>query len=431
MRRTAAFLAMCALAAAGCSDGAAREAAPFEGVWRSDAFGSFVVIEGGSLQVFEYTSVSCAPLVDSTARGISDIASIVDDRLVVRDSGRVVAYDAVDALPERCAEEFLTDDPRRTVEVVIATIDEHYAFLAERLPDWEAVRDTATGSVSETTTSAELFEIVTGLLGSLGDAQVRLAVDDPDLVAGSVWPPESADPDAARIRSEITAGTFLQPGWETLGDGGIVVGRTQGGSSYLALTRLVGFDDTTDEGIEALAAAIDELIAGIGDAPGLVIDLRGNRGGLEVFAPVVASRFLDTERVVARRTARVAGADEFVASGEVTVTPMPTGTYAGRVVVLIDPATAGAAELLVLALRTQEGITLLGEPTAGSLSPIFPRGLPNNWILGISNQRVYDADGVLWEVSGIPPDETVALTSEDLDAGRDPVLQRADEILAG
>jgi C-terminal processing protease CtpA/Prc len=239
------------------------------------------------------------------------------------------------------------------------------------------------------------------------------------------------DPEAARIREEITAGTFLQPGFETTGDGGIVVGRTPGGAGYLGLTRLVGFDDTTDEGIEVLAAAIDELVAGLGEAPGLVIDVRGNRGGLEVFAPVVASRFLDTQRIVARRTARVAGTDDFVPSGEVTVTPMPTGTYQGPVVVLIDPATAGAAELLVLALRSQEGVTLIGEATAGSLSPIFPRGLPNNWIIGLSNQRVYDADDVLWEVAGIPPDEVVPLTIADLDAGRDPVLEHADRLLSG
>jgi hypothetical protein len=424
-----AALAAWLLTASGCSDGAAREAAPFEGVWQSDAFGSFVVVEGGSLQVLEYTSVSCAPLVDSTARGISDIASIVDDRLVVRDSGRIVTYDSIDALPATCDEDFISDNPRRTVEVVIATFDEHYAFLEERAPDWESMRAAASAAVTETSTAAELFEVLTALLGSLGDAQVRLAVDDPDV--GSVWPSESADPLAARLREEITAGTFLQPGSETRGDGGIVVGRTPAGAGYLALTRLVGFDDTTDEGIDELASAIDELLAGLEGAPGLVIDLRGNRGGLELFAPVVASRFLDSERVVARRTARVAGTDEFVPSGEVTVTPMPTGTYRGPVVVLVGPATAGAAELLVLALRTQDGVTLVGEPTAGSLSPILPRALPNNWIVGISNQRVYDSDGALWEVAGIPPDETVPLTIADLDGAEDPVLARADDILRG
>ena len=88
-------------------------------------------------------------------------------------------------------------------------------------------------------------------------------------------------------------------------------------------------------------------------------------------------------------------------------------------------------ELLVLSLRSYDGTTILGEPTAGALSPILTRGLPNGWVLGLSNQRTLDGDGVLWEVQGVPPDEVVPVTLADLESGRDPVMERADEILGG
>jgi C-terminal processing protease CtpA/Prc len=120
-----------------------------------------------------------------------------------------------------------------------------------------------------------------------------------------------------------------------------------------------------------------------------------------------------------------------VDAGGVVVSPMPTGMYGGRVVVLTGPGTIGSAEFLVLALRDLGNVTVIGEPTAGSLSPMMARIMPNGWSVGLSNTRVVDAAGTAWNTTGIPPDEVVPISIADLDAGRDPVLERAEEILAG
>jgi C-terminal processing protease CtpA/Prc len=101
------------------------------------------------------------------------------------------------------------------------------------------------------------------------------------------------------------------------------------------------------------------------------------------------------------------------------------------VILLTGPGTIGSPELLVLALRDLPNVTVVGEDTAGSVAPLLARALPNGWSVGLSNTRVSDAAGELFDVVGIPPDETVAITSVDLASGTDPVLERAQEILAG
>jgi hypothetical protein len=51
--------------------------------------------------------------------------------------------------------------------------------------------------------------------------------------------------------------------------------------------------------------------------------------------------------------------------------------------------------------------------------------------VGLANTRVYDVAGEAWDVVGIPPDEVMALTVDDLDAGRDPGIERAVALLGG
>ena len=85
--------------------------------------------------------------------------------------------------------------------------------------------------------------------------------------------------------------------------------------------------------------------------------------------------------------------------------------------------------MLTLALRGLPAVTVIGERSAGSLSPLLVRTLPNGWTIGLPHQRVRDADGAQWQGIGIPPDELVVATIADYSAGRDPVLDRATAII--
>jgi hypothetical protein len=427
--RRAAAVAAASLAVGACTLGAG-DTEPLEGRWRSEGFGLYLVVEGRSVDLYEHTAISCGLAASGSARGIDDLLSAgADGRLLLEEPGRSIRFDPVELLPEACGEPFASDDPLLSFRVAATTMEEHYAFFELRDPAWAARRAEVEAGLPPEADPAGLLASLQDLLSPTGDAQVRLAVDDPDLLPGSAWsagpPPPEVEGLAERIRSGAVAGLEQV---EVAADGGVVSGLLPGGAGYLAVTRLAGFGPDPEDEERVLASAIDDVLRRFADAPGMVVDVRVNRGGREALALLVASRFVPAESTVATREVRVAGTERFVDGGKAVVRPLPSGTYPGRLVMLAGPGTVGAAELLVLALRSVPKAVQVGEPTAGSLSPLLVRGLPNGWTLGLSNQRVRDATGELWEGVGIPPD--VAVSPGDLGVGIDPALERAAETAA-
>lgn len=395
------------LLVAGCT-GAAGDGEEFGGLWRSEGFGLYLDIDGG-IDVYEHTAVSCGRVASGSMRGSDGFTLIGEDGLELREPARLIRFDRVDVLPERCADPFRSDDPARTLAVLVATMEEHYAFFDLRDTGWAARRTEADASVGADTGPADLLAAIQELLAPLGDAQVRIAVDDPDLLPGGAWSARPAPPGADALADDIRAGRvpLLEGEAEVAEDGAVVSGSLPDGVGYLAITRLAGFDDDAGEEEQKLADAVDAALGRLGD-DAVVLDLRVNRGGREELALLVASRFVPAETLVATREVRVGGTDRYTDGGDLTVSPLPTGTFAGRLVVLAGPGTAGAAETLLLALRHAPDTVVVGEPTAGSLSPLLVRSLPNGWTFGLSHQRVRDADGELWEGRGIPPDVVAA-----------------------
>lgn len=71
-------------------------------------------------------------------------------------------------------------------------------------------------------------------------------------------------------------------------------------------------------------------------------------------------------------------------------------------------------------MRARPDVTVIGEPTAGTLGGTHERELVNGWIYSLTYERVTDARGQSYAGTGIRPD--VVQGSEP---GRDAVLDRA------
>lgn len=377
-RRSFAVGALFGVLVVGCSPGG-REAAPLEGNWRSDAWGTYLSIIGDSVEIFEYSAVHCFSVASGGARGIGEILTIEGTDLLLQDAGRTVRFDRLEFLPEVCLDA-VADDAPATFEVLAATIEEHYLPGVD--PGW-AARAAAPGLAADAG-DPELFDALTVLLGPLARPDVRVAG------AGETW---VADP----------PGLIEFPEAETFGDGGILGGSFDSTITYLAFRRLSAFDADPAQSLRIAADAIDRAIANVDS---LVLDLRGSDGGSIDHAMLVASRIVGTERVVAELEVR--GPDGFAAAGDVTVRPLPTGSFKGRVAVLVGPGTIGVAELLVAAIDETEGVTIIGRRTSGSPGPGMVRFLPNGWSVGFPNLRAVRPDGTDLS-SGIAPD----LVSDD------------------
>jgi carboxyl-terminal processing protease len=131
-------------------------------------------------------------------------------------------------------------------------------------------------------------------------------------------------------------------------------------------------------------------------AKGLLLDLRGNGGGLLEEAVLAASIFLHKgERVVSTRS-RTQGDRLYRATGD----PLERKP----VVILVDHDTASAAEILTAALAEHGLATVVGTRTYGKGTFQQAIDLPNGGALDLTIGRFFTANGTSTLDKGIKPD---------------------------
>lgn len=155
----------------------------------------------------------------------------------------------------------------------------------------------------------------------------------------------------------------------------------------------------------------------------IVLDLRNNPGGYLDVAQTIAGWFLKPGDVVT--TEDYGGArpqDVYSAQGAAQLAKYPT-------VVLINGGSASASEILAGALRDNRKVTLIGQKSfgKGSVQTIFD--LPGGSLLKVTIAKWLTPDGHSIAEVGLTPDVAVELSPEDIDAQKDPQLEKALEIV--
>ena len=99
-------------------------------------------------------------------------------------------------------------------------------------------------------------------------------------------------------------------------------------------------------------------------------------------------------------------------------------------VVLVDAGSASASEIVAGALQDVGRAQLVGETTFGKGSVQNWRALASDGgAVRVTIARWYTPNGRTIQDSGLAPDVAVELTQEDIDAQRDPQLDRAVALL--
>lgn len=154
----------------------------------------------------------------------------------------------------------------------------------------------------------------------------------------------------------------------------------------------------------------------------LILDLRGNSGGLLREAVKVTSVFLQDETVLIERFAD--GRLENYATGDRAVTvdlPM---------VVLVNEGSASASEIVAGALQDVGRATLIGTVTYGKDSVQLPHNLSNGAIMRVTIARWFTPKDRTIDGVGLTPDLEVPISDAEYEAGKDPQLEAAVEFLA-
>jgi len=156
---------------------------------------------------------------------------------------------------------------------------------------------------------------------------------------------------------------------------------------------------------------------------GLVLDLRNNPGGLLDTAVDISSLFLKPDQVILIELRKGGEKKAYRAKGRPLAPDIP-------LVVLINGGSASASEIVAGSVQDNQRGVLLGEPTFGKGSVQLPHQLSDGAELHITIAQWLTPSGhALRNGNGLLPDIPVPMTSQDVQAGRDPQLNRAIEYL--
>jgi carboxyl-terminal processing protease len=157
------------------------------------------------------------------------------------------------------------------------------------------------------------------------------------------------------------------------------------------------------------------------DAPALIIDLRGNAGGLFYVRHAIASQLVGEPKLFMRYQLR----DRLE---EAYLDPVP-GAYQGEVVILVDELSISSAEEFAGSLQALGRATIVGSQTPGKCLVANVVPLPNDAILMYPHGQSQTPDGRVLENNGVVPDIAVALDRSQLLEGTDAQLQAAIEFI--
>ena len=175
--------------------------------------------------------------------------------------------------------------------------------------------------------------------------------------------------------------------------------------------------------------AVDRAMKMARGAKSLVIDLRGNGGGLVDTLTALVSHLFDGDVHVVSEVGRKGEKAERVKGRK--------DAFTGPLVVLVDSRSASSSEILARLVQIAKRGTVVGDRTAGAVmtSRVFPHTLGIESIalyaISITVGDVRMSNGESLEHKGVTPDEILLPTGADMASGRDPVLARAIALLGG
>jgi carboxyl-terminal processing protease len=170
--------------------------------------------------------------------------------------------------------------------------------------------------------------------------------------------------------------------------------------------------------IEALNKKIRAAIESMHDAPGLIIDLRGNGGGDDSVAINMAGMLFDKKTLLMITKTRQGDDDYYQARPQ-------KRAYLGPVVILVDEGSGSASEQFAAGMQESGRAVVIGKTTEGDDMDADLQKLPSGAYLVYAYGQPRTPKGVVIEGRGVIPNIEVSLSRAELLKGNDSQLNAA------
>lgn len=159
------------------------------------------------------------------------------------------------------------------------------------------------------------------------------------------------------------------------------------------------------------------------DAPGIIVDLRGNPGGEAQEVVKIASYFFNSRVSFGQFVARSGKALSLYTDRDDLI-------YRGPVIILMNEGSGSGSELFSAAMQESGRASVVGRQSCGCVLGIsrFKR-MKGGSELAVSELKYVTPQGKKIEGTGVKPDRAVALTLADLQRHRDAALEAAESAL--
>ena len=413
------------------NDNGKTEAAA-RGVWSSRGYGWIASISERELTLYHPTDAGCLkdPATTEELQWLARYVAVDGTRMQIaaREKGATIyPFERIDKIPPECFES-INPTNENVFNYFWSVMDLYYAFFDLHGVDWNQRRAKYASQVTEDMSEKALFELFSAMMEGLKDGHLELHAEidgerqrfraSGTRVLRSALNTAFAKQKKIEDRGEFDTQWFfgsldhmrkkaLKRSAEKAAGGNIAWGKI-GDIGYITVIGMGGFDDE-NEGFDYQIAAVhrimNEVVADLADTKGLIFDVTLNQGGMDEISLALARHFTDKPVKAYTKVAHESG----VEPQPFYVEPAASGLYLKPVTLVTSDVTVSAAEIFTMAMRALPTVTHKGDTTYGALSDILSKTLPNGWELEMSNEIYVDAEGILWEGTGIPPEEYIQI----------------------
>jgi carboxyl-terminal processing protease len=177
--------------------------------------------------------------------------------------------------------------------------------------------------------------------------------------------------------------------------------------------------------LPALAPELTRAVETVADCEGIVLDVRGNPGGVGAMVMGFGGYFVDSAVSLGTMKTRDLTLNFGINPRRMQVNGRDTGPFKGPVAILVDAMSASTSEIFATGMQRIGRVRVFGERSAGAALPALMHALPSEDVFVHAVADFRDPAGSRIEGAGVIPDEIVPLTQADLSKNVDAPLQAA------
>lgn len=287
-------------------------------------------------------------------------------------------------------------------EVVWKTVRDRNPDITLNGLNWKAVHDATRPLIEKASSMEEVRSDLQAMLAKLGLSHYAIIPKDRYQAASPAHAPEAANPANAAETAAAPSGDKPAAAPVIDSDDKVVTFGNLPEMHLIFETKLlpsgtgyIRFNEFLDP--VSLMPKIEKAVKDYANAPGIILDLRGNRGGIGIMAMGIAGFFIsEPGQKLGEMTMREATL-KFVVFPRAEI-------YKGRLAILVDSGSASTTEIFAQGMQDLGRARIFGTLTAGAALPSDIVLLPNGDRFQFAEASYTSVKGKVLEGNGVTPD---------------------------